>query len=112
MFTSGYLEGLVQIYAYKHMANLLMRAYPDITLLQININISVAFICCATSAVLSGYWFQPYFKAADEKGLFKILYYMLLTGFLTVNLNGIFISRANAVLGYILTLIVSFWRQF
>lgn len=107
MFTNGYLEGLVQIFAYKHMANLLIRTNSDITLLQININISIAFIFCASSAVLSGYWFQSYFKSADEKALFKILFYMLLIGFVTVNLNGFLIPKVQVVIGYIIILIVS-----
>ena len=62
----------------------------------------------ALAAVASGYYFESYFTTADEKGLSKFLYYMQITGFVTVFLNGFLISRINLVLGYILILIVSF----
>lgn len=62
MFSLGYLEGILQTFAYKYMREPLLVDQPDIPLADQNMQISVGFMVSGLAGVISGVVLSDTFK--------------------------------------------------
>jgi hypothetical protein len=62
MFSSGYIQGIIQTFAYKYVREPLLRNDPRMSLATLNMYISFSFVILGASGVAAGYVLSDYLK--------------------------------------------------
>ena len=73
MFSLGYLEGILQTFAYKYIREPMLVEQPDEPLADLNMQISLGFMVSGLAGVISGMMMSDIFKKLKPNTIYTIL---------------------------------------
>lgn len=107
MFSLGYLEGILQTFAYKYMREPLLVEQPDVPLADLNMQISLGFMVSGLAGVISGMMMSDIFKKLEVNRIYSILLRIQLGTTFLVFILGYGLTHVGHHLGYYLSFAVS-----
>lgn len=109
MFSSGYLQGIIQTFAYKYVRDPLLRYQPDVSLATLNMYISFSFIFLGASGVTCGFVLKEYIRFAEQEKIRQILLSVCIGATFLVHILSYGVGYLDPLLSYFVSFIVNFY---